>query len=178
MFSGCKKLNGYERNDGNFSYIIPEEFFSYAPNIENLTGAFQYMLFPSNVSLDVFEPLKKTLNLNTAFFGSVFGDYTEASRCTIGYIFKNKNITDLYGVFANSITNSGASTTDVGYNEYAQHVTFDSVFDSKYGEGSYRTNPKFTYAFSGYLEDNVVFENKSLWENNTNNYAVVVRNNN
>ena len=174
MFQGCKKLTAYANDTHTISYVIPKQFFEYAPEISTLEYAFAYMLFDKTANLNIFGPLQGTpLNIAYIFFGSLFGGYTESSRLIIGNIFEQNKIANLYGAFANSISGN-ISETNVGVYEHGQYVTFDKVFSRTYGSGSYATNDKFKYAFAGYNQNTVVFENKTLSENtNMFNYAVI-----
>lgn len=173
MFAGCKKLTAYSNNSRTNHYLIPKDFFIYAPEITNLSHAFEYMLFAKDTNLDVFQILQSPLNISYAFFGSLLGGYTEDTRLHVGNIFEKNNIDNLKGVFANSETGT-VSSNEVGTYEYGQYVTFDGVFNKKYSSGSYATSDKFKYAFSGYHQDTVIFENKNLSENASQfNYATV-----
>ena len=173
MFTACKKLTAYSNSSATNHYLIPKDFFTYAPNISNLSYAFAYMIFAKDTNLDVFQILQNPLNISYAFFGSFLGGYTEDTRLYIGKIFEKNTIDNLRGVFANSETGS-VSTNNVSAYAYNQRVTFDGVFNKKYASGSYATSDKFKYAFSGYHQDAVIFENKTLSENASQfNYATV-----
>ena len=174
MFTGCKKLTAYSTDIHDVSYLIPKDFFTYAPEISNLQNTFAFMLFDKSVNLDVFESLKNPLNLTQTFFGSIFGGYTENTRMIIGNIFEKNKINSLSGVFANSLTGT-TSASSVGSYEYGQYVTFDGVFKKTYSLGQYATSDNFKYAFSGYSQNTVRFENKTLSENaDSFNYAVII----
>ena len=177
MFTGCKKLTSYSNEDHTIKYLIPKDFFIYAPNITNLSNAFSYMLIADNTDLDIFRSLKNPLDISYAFFGAMLGGGTEDTRLTIKNIFVKNNIDNLYGVFANSINGNVGESTVASY-EYKQYITFDGIFNNKYSSGSYATSNKFKYAFSGYSEDSVEFNNKSLSDStNQYNYAIVYSSN-
>ena len=167
MFSACKKLSGYVKNDTEISYLIPADFFTYAPNITTLTHSFSYAMFSDSTSLDgIFTHLKGDLVIDYLFYGSVWGEMDNTNQLIISGIFQNNNITKLNYAFANSTKPSLTS----GF-EYDQYVIFDGIFNTKYSNPIYANNTSNYYgAFLGY-GNNCTFNNKSLVNNEiTNNY--------
>lgn len=171
MFSACKKLSEYINNDTRISYLIPKDFFKYAPDVTTLTHAFSYLMFSDTSTLnDVFSYLKGDLVIDYLFFGSVWGETDNTTPFVISGIFKTNNITKLNYAFANSTTTSD----NTGY-EYSQYVVFDGIFNNKYGGSAYANNSSNYYgAFLGYHKNYVFFENKSLSNNvTTANYMYI-----
>jgi len=96
LFSYNKLLNHYEHysiitenkydSEGNIidtfdteivenSYLIPEDFFKYAPNVKNLTNTFAGMNWPIRAKLNVFSNLTGSLTLDGIFNASYFAPY-------------------------------------------------------------------------------------------------------
>ena len=169
MFSACKKLSGYIDNTTRVSYIVPETFFTYAPNITTLTHAFSYLMFPKTLQINVFSSLKGNLVIDYLFYGAVWGE-SSSNYLVVSETFKDSNINKLNYAFANSTSTSSES----GF-EYNQYVTFSDIFNSKYKGTSYATNTSnYSGAFLGYNKNYVIFENKSLANNTTTkNYMYI-----
>ena len=68
MFYSCKNLSHYTNLIDNEAYMIPKNFFEYAPKVTILTEAFADIIMPNKSNLTpVFAPLKGTLNVEGLF---------------------------------------------------------------------------------------------------------------
>lgn len=102
---------------GDKNYFIDPEFFTYAPNINNLCQAFSWVFFDGGVNLEVFSPLKQNLNIGAAFAACTFEN--GSSKTNISGIFKNNTISLITGVFSLNemsvnIDNKGVYTISAG----------------------------------------------------------------
>ena len=79
------------------SYLIPRDFFKYAPKVSDLSYAFSGMRFPSTIDLNVFNNINTsvTLNLSRIFVSSHFNDGS-----SIVGIFNNYNISNCAYAFS------------------------------------------------------------------------------
>lgn len=158
MFMNCKQLSSYQVEDGS-TYLIPKSFFTYSTKLTNLERAFEGLVFPSKVDLNVFTPLSnKYLQVAQIFQYPLFASGTVIS----GVIFNN--VLTLSKAF-----NVGTGTTVDGLNNginRSQTVTFDRVFN-RYTSGN------DTYVFDGYSKNTVTFLNKVLRTDQGNNYRVI-----
>lgn len=157
MFKNCKQLSYYTDNGGT-AYIIPKSFFKYTPNLITLNNAFEGLIFPKNISLDVFKTganANKPLSVSYIFFNPRF-DGTSSERVIIGNIFGSPlNISSLAYAFSVNTDGSPASGTNDNNIRRDQYVTFDKVFEKF-------TKNADTYVFDGYSPSTVQFLNKSL----------------
>lgn len=157
MFMNCKQLS-YYTNEGNVAYTIPETFFNYTPQLTDLSSAFQGLIFPSNISLDVFKQgvnNAKGLNVSRIFMYPLFLG-SESKRVNIGAIFgKPLNITALTRAFSINTDGNNSSGTDQNNMVRGQYVTFDKVFEN-YSKG------QDTYVFDGYDASTTRFTNHTL----------------
>lgn len=157
MFKNCKQLS-YYTDDGGTAYLIPKSFFNYTPNLTTLTRAFQGLIFPKNISLDVFRTGANSLRplaVSCIFFNPRF-DGTSSERVTIKNIFGSPlNISELSYAFSVNSDNEPSTATIPSNIKKDQYVTFDGVFN-KYSRDA------DTYVFDGYDGSTVQFLNKSL----------------
>lgn len=164
LFKCCKKLSYYYRMDGpnKESYMIPETFFTYAPNITNLSEMFADTLQPEGSKLDnTFKPLKGTLNITEMFYRC----YWDVENHLVN-VFNTNNISSTARAFA--ITLDTESTFD---REIAQNISFSDMFDPKYSKPIYATNTSFYQTFCGYSGNTVQFGTKTLnQDERTHNY--------
>lgn len=168
LFYACKPLSCYSIvDDSNVtSYLIPRDFFKYAPKVSDLSYAFSGMKFPSTIDLNVFNNINTsvTLNLSRIFVSSHFND-----GASIVGIFNNYNISNCAYAFS---VQEATSSTGVANNRQ-QRVSFNNVFKN-YSGSAYNTNMNYSYAFSWYLSGYVTHENpKTLTDNaTTRNYIM------
>ena len=176
MFRCCKLLS-YYRHDyihNGYAYMIPEEFFSYAPKVTILRNMFEDTLQPQLSELtSVFSYLTGTLDITRLFYSSYWDGskypnvYTELSE-----IFVNHAIVSTEKAFCITVS---VSTTDRVRNQY---IKFSKIFDSRYSSSAYSQNINFSDTFRGYTklgsgEENERFGVKTLVDNNiTNNYTL------
>ena len=164
LFSCCKKLSYYYRMDGQNkeSYMIPEGFFEYAPNVVDLTRMFCDTLQPEGSDLtNTFKPLKGTLNITEMFYLS----YWDVENSLIG-LFKTNNMSATSRAFAIRLNTDNTSDRPL-----SQHILFSDIFDNKYSKPIYSTNTDFYQTFCGYSASTVQFGTKTLnQEERTHNY--------
>lgn len=168
MFQNCNLLSAYT-TESDVSYVIPQTLFKYAQNVTDLSYAFSGMTYPNNINLDVFSPLKKSINVAYIFYLSRFNG-TSTKWINIRGIFKNKQITDLRRAFS-------CNTSDGNYNDQApRHKTSYIIFDGIFSSDKVAKNKDY-YVFDGYYQNYVQFLNKSLSQDNAsdprNNYRVI-----
>lgn len=172
MFQHCTQLS-YYKNSGR-SYIIPETFFKYCPNIINMEWTFAGLTFPYDIDLNVFAPINSKMckSINHIFYKPYF--YTKTGqRAAVSNVFLTlKDLSNAAWAFAATYNNSNE---EIKYTN--QSVTFNSVFPvGVYNKSSYDTNENFSYAFAYYgtgnSAGNTIHENpKTLVDNTTtNNY--------
>lgn len=178
MFKFCKRLSYYRYDFSNMgnAYMIPEDFFKYAPRITNLTGMFQDTLQPQISELKtVFAPLTGTLTLTNLFYGSYWdggkysGIYTQLSE-----VFVRHEVASTQNAFCIT-TEPSSSPVDRTRNQY---IKFNKMFNSKYSSSSYSRNTNYSNTFRGYTKlgsgtENERFGTKTLVDNIiTNNYTL------
>lgn len=164
LFKCCKKLSYYYRTDGvnKESYMIPEGFFEYTPNVIDLSQMFYDTLQPEGSNLmNTFKVLKGTLDITEMFYGS----YWDVENHLID-VFNTNNISSTARAFAITLN------TDEAYDRVVtQNISFSNMFDDKYSRAVYATNEKFYQTFCGYAESTVQFGTKTLnQDERTHNY--------
>lgn len=97
LFQWCRCLAHYQVE--NAVYEIPNDFFSYIPNVSNVDSAFKGHYFPANINLAVFSPIKTTINVNNIFAASLYQSSTSGVYVIQG-IFSNNTILYATGAFA------------------------------------------------------------------------------
>lgn len=178
MFRCCKLLSYYGRDrvHNGYAYMIPEEFFMYAPNVSTLSSMFEDTLQPQLSELtSVFSYLTNTLKIDGLFYASYWDGskypnvYTELSE-----VFARHSISSTKNAFC--ITTELAETpVDRVRNQY---IKFNKMFNSRYSDSTYSQNMEFSNTFRGYTklgsgEENERFGIKTLVDNNiTNNYTL------
>ena len=163
LFKCCKKLSYYYREDnGTKSYMIPEGFFEYAPNIIELQEMFKDTLQPKHSDLmDTFKPLTGTLNI-TDIFNYAYWDGTNS----LIQVFKTNEISATLRAFAIRLETEISSDRKTD-----QNIMFSDMFNNKYARPVYSTNTKFYQTFCGYSANTVQFGTKTLNEDErTHNY--------
>lgn len=159
MFKNCKLISTYTTEE-DISYWIPRTFFSYAPNITNLSYAFQGTTYPQSINLNVFNALTKTLNITGIFQYCRFNS-NSSNRVNISQLFTNKSISALERAFS---VNGSAQQQDENNVKRDQYITFSNNFTkNKIAKNADK------FVFDGYRTATVVFANKSL-EDRNNNY--------
>jgi len=104
FFYNCKGLSSLakldEDNKGEEeTYLIPKDFFSYAPKITTLNGTFQGVYFGNNPFLGVFNSLKNnSLDIRGIFAACRYDDQDE-NTYSISGIFSTNKLTDIAGAF-------------------------------------------------------------------------------
>ena len=175
MFKYCKKLSFYRIIDGDlgtgFAYMIPNEFFTYATSINNLSSMFEDTLQPQNADLsNVFKPLTSSININSIFAYS-YWDSTDAPgsggvTTELYQVFKTSDITDMGKAFCATMD---TNTTDRVVN---QKITFSDMFDSAYSAARYSNDEKYSNVFRGYswigTDSNERFGIKTLVDGSSN----------
>ena len=139
-----------------FTYLIPKTFFTYAPQVSNLTNTFRGLNFPVDCKLDVFEPLKKSLTLDYTFYAPYFHTTSE-KRMSIKGLFLNKSITSAKGTF--SVGNLSSSVPTNATYMPTQHIDFGINFTkTKLPAETDTTNYKVQYVYDGYQKGYVTFD--------------------
>ena len=163
IFKNCKQLS-YYTTEGGTTYLIPVTFFHYTPRLTDLNSAFYGLIFPPNISLDVFKSganNRQGLDVTQIFMYPKFIT-APGERTKIGAIFGKP-------IFINALTkafavNNSSSGQDNNNMVREQNITFDTVFE-QFSSGA------DIQVFDGYRAENVIFENKTLREQTTyNNY--------
>lgn len=162
MFHSCSLLSQYVNTEG-IAYVIPETFFSYAPNITDLSYTFYGTTYPQNIKLSVFNSLKKPLNINRIFMYCRFnGEATK--KAIIRGVFYGKQITNLERAF--SVNNDNTNVTQSNNIKRDQYVRFENNFTKgKIAKGADK------YVFDGYYSSTVEFV-KSL-DDERSNYRTI-----
>jgi hypothetical protein len=131
--------------------MIPDEFFTYAPLINNLSYMFEDTLQPQNADLsNTFKPLTGSININS-IFASCYWDSTDSAgsggaTTEIYQTFKTNDITDMGKAFCITM-NTGTTNRVVN-----QKITFSDVFNSNYSATRYNLNEKYSNVFRGYTK--------------------------
>lgn len=169
IFRCCKNISYYSYINGK-AYMIPEDFFTYAPKILNLEGAFGDMLFPHNIDIKVFDPLIGTLNVRELFYQSYWAGSSE-NRVLIENIFNTKRVESTTRAFC---IIDADSANNYNRNIY-QYVTFNNVFNSIYSASNYNNDTKYASTFRGYSSNTVEHEYPRTLPDNTttNNYQTI-----
>jgi len=177
LFRCCKKLSYYRYNVENRgdAYLIPEDFFTYAKKVVNLTSMFEDTLQPqlSNLST-IFKPLTGTLTITRLFYASYWdgnkypGIYTQLSNA-----FNTHSIANMEKAFCITTVASNEPTNRIR----DQFVKFSNMFNTRYKKTTYSTNLAYSDVFRGYRKigdgENERFGIKTLVDNNiTNNYTL------
>jgi hypothetical protein len=146
LFRNCNSISGYcDNNSGTGVYMIPSNFFTFAPNITNLVGTFAGTTYGVNPSLsEVFMPLKGSLNVTHIFAECIFTT-NQVGRSIIQNVFVNNDINRTYGAFAISnmsnidgfinskalLDTQGHLTLAANSPKYANPpITFSNIFKS------------------------------------------------
>lgn len=166
MFAYCRRITSYTDFASGVSYTVPRTFFSYASQVQNVSGAFQGLVFPEGINLSVFSTLKRVLNVSRAFYQCYYNG-TAASRTVISGVFAGNNVSECSLAFALSASAGGQEAIT-----RSQYVTFDNMFRG-YDTEAYRTDQKFSFVFNGYSSQSVIHESPKTLPNNTltNNYT-------
>lgn len=158
IFTDCKSLSytaeniNYNSTTGEYdgyTYTIPKTFFDYTTKIINLESAFEGMVFPDNVNLNVFSSLtNENMNLRRIFFHPYFmgranlvntfsfaKSYTNISFCFTGTVpYNKKSLVESFPIKAQLKWD-----TDVIQFESFQastKVTFTNIFNSDISKSS------------------------------------------
>lgn len=157
IFKNCKQLS-YYTDTGGLQYTIPKILFNYTSGLTVLTRAFQGLVFPNKINLDVFKTganINRGLSLDYIFFNPLFRS-NSSERVTIGPIFGSPiNAVELKYAFSVNSDNAPSSGNTLNNIIRTQYVTFNKVFE-RFGKD------KDSYVFDGYNVDSVQFINKSL----------------
>lgn len=167
FFHNCKVLSPYK--SGN-TYMIPNEFFSYCPNITSLHFTFAGMTFPNGAVLSVFSPINssKLSDVSYSFYTAYYVG-TSANPMKLSGVFNTmRSLGKMTKAFA--ATDSSKSQAPYYINQYVQ---FSNMFPTGiYNKGTYVTNSNFAQVFAYYGRNTVHEETKTLADNTTtNNYA-------
>ena len=152
LFRCCKRLSYYQINNEP-AYLIPKDFFKYAPKINSLKYAFSDILFPNEVNIDVFKELTGTLNLEGIFF-QCYWEGSASKRIVIENVFRTNRVSATTKAFCiiDDINTSNDRITE-------QYITFNNIFDSMYASSTYNGNANFKSTFRGYSAISVQHEN-------------------
>lgn len=157
LFKCCKKLSYYLRTDGviSTSYMIPETFFEYAPDIINLNQAFCDTLQPEFSDLtNTFKPLRRTIDITEIFYSTYWYGANQLTR-----VFKTNDIAATLRAFCIRLNTDLTSDRKIDQNIY-----FNDMFNSKYAGVAYATNQNFYQTFCGYSSNMEHFGTKTLTE--------------
>ena len=173
MFSNCKCLSYIHNYETQEDYMLPENFFKKAINVNDLTGMFQRTLQPHRITLrECFKPLidKLTLNYiyNKCHWSGESGDPTN-----IVEVFRTNQLESVKGAFL-------MKESPEDSNKGAQFITFQNIFPSSYNSGTYAADDKFSIVFFGYSRPttNTIYvtheDPKTLPDNlSTRNYSYI-----
>lgn len=166
MFYSCKNLTHYTNLIDNEAYLIPKNFFEYAPRVTILVEAFADIIMPNKSNLSpIFAPLTNTLNLEGLFKYTYWASNSN-NRVNISEVFVHTSVTKTKSAFMITSEKDERQSREV-----KQYITFNKVFNPRYANKMYENDDNYSYTFSGYSETSVVFTNKSLPDNTkTNNY--------
>lgn len=166
MFYSCKNLSHYTNLIDNEAYMIPKNFFEYAPKVTILTEAFADIIMPNKSNLTpVFAPLKGTLNVEGLFKYTYWASNSN-NRVNISEVFVHTSVSRTRYAFMITDVKDDRQSREV-----KQYITFNKVFNQRYTNKMYENDDNYSYTFSGYSASSVEFTNKSLPDNTkTNNY--------
>lgn len=176
LFRNCNSISGYcDNNSGTGVYMIPSNFFTFAPNITNLVGTFAGTTYGVNPSLsEVFMPLKGSLNVTHIFAECIFTT-NQVGRSIIQNVFVNNDINRTYGAFAMSnmsnidgLTSSKALDTQGHLTlvksspKYANPpITFSNIFKS-----SNRNKANDYFVFDGWVRTTSATASTGVFDEN------------
>lgn len=167
MFYNCKVLSYYSISGAG--YMIPKDFFSYCPNVTNLSGAFQGMTFNLDVNLNVFNYINpsKLTNISYIFYNCYYNGTSSSNRRTISGIFSTFTaLTNVRTAFAPTYNGSNGSPKLI-----SPYITFSNVFPlGKYTNGNYNSNVNFKEVFAYFDPATVVHESTKTMPDTQNNY--------
>lgn len=177
MFKYCKSINyirDFREGYNNKAYLIPEDFFTYATKITDLSYMFEDTLQPYNSDLSgVFKPLTGTLNV-AGIFRHVYWDTNDVNAITVlSSVFNTNSVSSTAQAFM--ITDAIQGEADCGWIK-AQYVQFENIFNSRYANEKVYGNNTTNYSktFKGYTYKEGRFpaaENLTLCNNKiTDNY--------
>lgn len=146
LFNQCKLLTSAYNTQTHEAYLIPANFFSYAPKVSDLRYAFSGLLIPQPIRLDnVFNQITaNTLNVEGIFY-HCYWDGTELARCQIQNVFTKFDVTSTKYAFG--LVQEYRSTDNI---KRQQFVTFSNMFKSKYSSTAYNTATDYSFTFAGY----------------------------
>lgn len=155
MFTYCRRLSSYKDNT-NTVYQIPPTFFSYSPNITDLTMAFSGLCFQEGTNLDIFGGISNNnaLDIRGIFAACIY--CTPDKLWEISNVFSSKNFSGgkMSGAFSSyvmNLTNTEASGYVERDNQY-RYVIKPSGSNFHFGQnfninrlGTNKTYCKYTY---------------------------------
>lgn len=143
MFSNAGPITAYSvMLEPNKYHTIPPTFFTYTPNLRILNSAFSHLTLYT--SPNVFEPLKKELEVEGIFFAVTWSGGTSANHFLIS------------GVFATNRTIACRSAFSGNYEgTRKQYITFSNVFNR---DPNKHPSSADYYVFYGYEQGYVTHE--------------------
>ncbi len=149
FFYNCKGLSSLAKNlQEEETYLIPKDFFSYAPKVTTLNGTFQGVYFGNNPYLIVFNSLKdNSLDIRGIFAACRYGQ--GESTYSISGIFSTNKLADIAGAFCYKAVSPIKNTETDRIN-----IT-SSIYQSE------STNPKINW--SNNFPESVQTSIKSSW---------------
>ena len=136
VFSECE-ISAYSTLSEPNTYItIPYTFFTYAPDITNLSGTFSHDTFFSGAPLSQpFSALRGTLNVSSIFYGCHWNGGTEANKFKLSGVF-----------YSNKINNAGSAFA--AYTDKSQYIEFNSMFSTDRARHPYSADNKVFYGYT------------------------------
>jgi hypothetical protein len=147
------------------TYLIPKDFFSYAPKITTLNGTFQGVYFGNNPYLAVFNSLKdNSLDIRGIFAACRYGQ--GESTYSISGIFSTNKLADIAGAFCykavSPIKNTETNRINVTSGTYQYESTNSKINWSNNFPESVQTSIKSSwirylyYGHSGHAEEQYI----------------------
>ena len=166
MFQYCKCLTYILDRETNKAYMIPDDFFVYAPSVNTLQRFFERTVFPNEISLlETFKPLKgHDIDIQYIFSLCFWNGSNVNANTNIDSVFSQNLIKSLIRAFDGN--NSTSTSTALPYNQY---VTFSNIFiQNRYNTTAYQGNVNFSYCFYGWSIAN--FDNEHSLSTRTEDY--------
>lgn len=148
MFYNCKTISPVIKN--GVTYLIPKNFFSYAPNITNLSKTFSGMMIDYNVNLNIFSTLLKSIDVR-GIFSSCKYLKKDTSKNTIRGIFNTNKISACSGAFTPYDITLNSNIYGIDFNSriyYISNSTSNVIFRDNFNKGLLQTN-KYNRVYYG-----------------------------
>lgn len=163
MFFCATNINTFKKN--NVIYFLDPDFFSYTPNINRLVKSFAFALIAGSVNLNIFSPIKQSINVAGCFAAVEFSQ--QGGKSNISSVFQNNNLSNINGVFSANNINFDSNGNNPSYVEYSS-VSNSATYDNNFTASKLPVTKQFVYHGQGI--GNVGSNDKAIIPNNNNNY--------